>query len=226
VTTPFRTELTAKNCRLRRFRPQDAPALFEAARASVKEVQLWLPWCHAAYTLAEAEGWVRHCETAWEKKEEFHFAVLDPAGYFMGGAGLNAVDWTNRRANLGYWIRSSHTGQGFATAATKLVAAFALDELKLQRVEIVAAVDNEASQKVATGAGAVQEGIARDRLLLHGKTHNAAVFSFVTRDRKKLPPLIYVEEKASPEETPSPRGRPPGPGRSSSLRPRGKRRPS
>jgi ribosomal-protein-serine acetyltransferase len=219
----YRTELTARNCRLRRLELSDAQALFDAVRSSIRELHPWLPWCHPGYTQEETQAWLRHCEAAWEKKEEFQFAILDKAGFFMGAAGLNGVDWTNRRASLGYWIRSSHTGQGFATAATRLLAAFAFDELGLHRVQIVAAVTNEASQKVALGAGAVREGIARDRLVLNGVSHNAAIFSFITRDRKKLPPLEYFEEETEelPEDLSPPNmGRPARSPRSASVRPR------
>jgi RimJ/RimL family protein N-acetyltransferase len=48
----------------------------------------------------------------------------------------------------------------------------------LNRLEIVAAVENIPSQRVAEKAGAIREGIARSRLFLNGRFHDAAVFSF------------------------------------------------
>jgi len=201
------TELTARNCRLRPFETSDAEALYGAVRESVRELQPWMPWCRPDYSAEESEAFIRHCQAAWERNEELNFAILDRVGQLVGTAGLNAMDWTNRRANLGYWIRSRYTGQGFATAATKLVAAFAFDEVKLNRVEIVVAAANEASQKVAISAGAVREGVARDRLLLQGGPQNAAIFSFVMRDRRKLPPLTFDGE---PPVDDSVIARPPG----------------
>ncbi|MGL5096173.1 MAG: GNAT family N-acetyltransferase, partial [Planctomycetia bacterium] len=58
-------------------------------------------------------------------------------------------------------------------------AAWAFAETNLVRLEIVAAVDNHASRRVAEKAGAVFEGIARRRLLVHGASHDAAVYSLV-----------------------------------------------
>ena len=51
--------------------------------------------------------------------------------------------------------------------------------MKLKRIEIVAAVENDLSQKVAERAGAYKEGIARNRLLIHKRFHDAAVYSFI-----------------------------------------------
>ena len=62
-------------------------------------------------------------------------------------------------ANLGYWVRSSRAGRGVATTATLLTARFGLQTLALQRIEILAAVGNRASQRVAEKAGAKKEGV-------------------------------------------------------------------
>jgi RimJ/RimL family protein N-acetyltransferase len=72
-------------------------------------------------------------------------------------------------ANLGYWVRTSETGRGIASKATRLVAQFGFAELGLQRIEILAAVGNVASQRVAEKAGAVRECVARKRLLINGE---------------------------------------------------------
>jgi len=49
-------------------------------------------------------------------------------------------------------------------------------------LEIVVSIVNIASLRVAEKAGAVREGTLRNRFLLHGFAHDAAVFSFVRKD--------------------------------------------
>jgi ribosomal-protein-serine acetyltransferase len=49
-------------------------------------------------------------------------------------------------------------------------------------LEIVVSTVNIASLRVAEKAGAVREGTLQSRLLLHGVTHDAVVFSFVRKD--------------------------------------------
>jgi RimJ/RimL family protein N-acetyltransferase len=157
--------------------------MHRAALESVGEVHPWLPWCHPGYTRAEAENWVRSREAAWQNRAEYSFVILAAdTGQFAGGCGLNQFDGLRMRANLGYWVRTSQTGRGLATAATLLLARFGFLELKLQRIEIVAAVGNLASQRVAEKAGAVREGILRSRLRIHDVPHDAVGYSLVPRD--------------------------------------------
>jgi len=84
--------------------------------------------------------------------------------------------------NLGYWVRSSCARRGVTTAAARMTAQFALKELRMGRVEILASVKNLPSQRVAEKLGAVREGILRNRLLLHGSYHDAVIYSLVSGD--------------------------------------------
>lgn len=43
---------------------------------------------------------------------------------------------------LGYWVRSSHTGKGIATAAVRMAAHSGFNESGFTWLEIVAVVDN------------------------------------------------------------------------------------
>jgi RimJ/RimL family protein N-acetyltransferase len=69
-----------------------------------------------------------------------------------------------------------------ATVAALLAASFGFTKLALQRIEIVAAVGNVASQRVAERAGAKREGVLRNRLLLHGRAVDAVMYSLIPAD--------------------------------------------
>lgn len=172
--------LTDGSILLRPYRAEDAEPMYAAIIESREQLIPWLPWCHDAYAIEETRGWIASREQALREQHEQSFLIVDAAdGTILGGCGLNLVDLLNRRANLGYWVRRSAEGRGIATAATKLVAAFGLGELGLIRIEILAAVDNVASRRVAIKAGAEPEGVLRRRLLLHGVPHDAVMHSIV-----------------------------------------------
>ena len=78
---------------------------------------------------------------------------LRDGGGFVGSSGLHRIDWTVPRFEIGYWIRTSMTGHGFATEATRRIADFAFDELGAERVEIWCDAANERSAAVAVRAG-------------------------------------------------------------------------
>jgi RimJ/RimL family protein N-acetyltransferase len=103
-------------------------------------------------------------------------------GAFLGTVGLNYFNRDHQFANLGYWVRSSRTGRGVATTATLLTARFGLRVLGLQCIEILAAVGNKASQRVAERAGAKKEGVLRNRLSIRGLAHDAVMYSLIASD--------------------------------------------
>ena len=166
-------------CRLRFYAATDAGGLFEAARESTADVYPWLDWCHPDYSLAEAEQWASSRAELASRGEEYHFAILGPDDRFLGGCGLNQINRIHRFANLGYWVRTSATRHGVATEAVRQVAEFAFGNTDLVRLEIVCAVGNDPSQRVAERAGAVREGVLRHRLLLHGQPVDAVMYSLV-----------------------------------------------
>jgi len=167
--------------RIRPYRLDDADLIFEAARESLAELGPWMPWCHPHYSLNESRLWLEEQVPAFEQGTAFEFAIVSTDGRYLGGCGLSQVDKLNRRANLGYWVRTTATRRGVATAAVHLLRDWGFQNTDLLRLEIVVAVGNIASQRVAEKSGAVREGTLRNRLILHGTVHDAAVFSFVRR---------------------------------------------
>lgn len=164
---------------IRPYANGDVDRLFEAVNESRKELGRWLPWCHPDYSISDSRSWVEGRGAAFEAGAEYAFVVCGADGSFLGGCGLNQIDRNHRRANLGYWIRSTRTGLGAATGAVRQLARWAFLNTDLVRLEIVAAVGNAPSQRVAEKSGAVREGVARSRLFLHAAANDAVVYSFV-----------------------------------------------
>ena len=180
---PRETEIAEGPLLLRPWRPEDAPALFEAVHESVDSIGRWLPWCHAGYDLDAAQDWVRHCGQGWAAEEHFAFGVFARAdGRLLGSAGLNQRNRVHRSAAMGYWVRQSHQRQGVARQAARLVARFGFQQVGLVRIEIVALPDNLASRRAAERAGAKFEAIARRRLWVSDAARDAAVYALVPED--------------------------------------------
>lgn len=176
-------ELSDESILLRPYREADAEKLYEAVRESIPEVSRWLPWCHENYSITESREFIAARNVSSQGDEWYSFAIFEKSsGDFVGGVGLNFINRVHQFANLGYWVRTSATGRGFATRATRLAARFGFEHLGLQRIEIVAAVDNISSQRVAEKAGARHEGLARKRLLIGELAHDAMIYSLVAED--------------------------------------------
>jgi ribosomal-protein-serine acetyltransferase len=168
---------------LHQYQISDIDSVYEAVRESIPELVEWMPWCHPDYSIEESRTFIESQPDKWEKGEEYNFAIsYNTGGLYLGGCGLRIIDRNVGIANLGYWVRTSQTNKGIATAATLLLARFAFNELRLPRVEIVVAVDNQASLRVAEKAGAIKEGILRNKLTKYVNPCDAVMFSLVPQD--------------------------------------------
>jgi len=176
-------ELTDGTIVIRPCELADAQRVYEAVRESMAAVSPWAPWCRPEYSIEDARTWLASLPEAWAQGTDYDFAVVDPHdGAWLGGCGLNQFNHVHHFANLGYWTRTSRAGRGIATAAARLLARFGFEALKLKRIEIVAAVDNKASQRVAEKAGATREGVLRNRHVVRDKLYDAVMFSLLPED--------------------------------------------
>ena len=150
---------------------------------AISSFSAWLPWCHKNYSIEETEEFIASRGRGKANDEWYSFGIFEKAsGRFLGGIGINFINRVHQMANLGYWVRTSAAGRGVATNATRLVARFGFEELGLQRLEIVAAVNNIGSQRVAEKAGATREGVLRRRLLIRGESQDSVLFSLLPED--------------------------------------------
>jgi RimJ/RimL family protein N-acetyltransferase len=182
-------------CTVRPYQATDAEPLWQAARESVAEVSAWLPWCHPEYSMAEAVEWVTSQARLAADGSEFAFAIVGADGRFLGGCGVNQINRIHRFGNLGYWVRTSATGRGVATEAARQMSEFAFRNTDRMRLEIVCAVENRRSQRVAERVGAIREGVLRNRLQLHGRAVDAVMYS-LTRPQTSPPAPEHSRESA------------------------------
>ena len=185
---PLETEIS-----LRPYRLDDAAALHEAAIESVWEIRPFMPWCRPDLTLDEGRCWIEAQVSAFAAREAFEFVISAPDGRFLGSCGINQIDEVNHRANLGYWVRSSATGRGVATAAVRQLVQWTFDNTALVRLEVLVSTENPASLRVAEKSGALNEGVFKKRLLLHGMWHDAVMLSFARSGKLSFKHLFHTD---------------------------------
>jgi RimJ/RimL family protein N-acetyltransferase len=170
---------TQSDVTIRPYRVEDSAVVYDAVRESMKELIPWMPWCHPDYSFDETHTWLESQVSAFREGLAFEFAIVAASGYYLGGCGLNHVDKINRNANLGYWVRSGASGHGVAGHAVELIRSWAFENTDLIRLEIVIAVENQRSRRVAEKVKAGYEGILQSRLFLNGSPHDAAIYCFI-----------------------------------------------
>src|SRR5262245_11230381 len=157
------TSLSDGSVTVRPWEHDDAAMLVE--RINDYEVALYLDEVPQPYHLEDAREFFALSDEGWRTGTMTNFAVLlDGIGGATGGVGVRWAQISTGVAEVGYWIAADARGRGAATAATRLVSRWAFEaEPTLQRVELRAAVENPASNRVAEKAGFAREGVLRQQ---------------------------------------------------------------
>lgn len=175
---------------LRPFRLQDAEETFAAVRESLPKLKPWMSWAHDDYSYNETREFIRITRARWQEGNLFAFVITDAeSGLVLGGCSLSHIHPVYHLCNLGYWVRSSRHGQGIAGRATQLAARYAFEQVGLIRVEIVIALQNQASIHVAEKVGAHYEGILRNRMVVGKDVYDARMYSLIPQDFGLAPSL-------------------------------------
>ncbi|MBG0833032.1 GNAT family N-acetyltransferase [Planomonospora sp. ID67723] len=164
---------------LRGHGPADAD---EIARACADPgIARFIPAVPAPYTRDDALSYLKSAGQTWEAGGA-EFAVADPGtGAWLGNIGLKPPG-ARGNAEIGYLVAPWARGRGVATAATRALTAWAFAH-GVHRVDLLAAVENLASQRVALAAGFQREGVRRgDEPLRDGSRGDLVSFARLSTD--------------------------------------------
>ena len=171
---------------IRPYQTDDVDAIYDAVNESRLHVSKWMNWLTSDYSRETTEEWVKLSLSAWESGDAYEHLIVDEYSQeVVGACGLNHVNKIDLVCNLGYWISKSYLGQGAAVEAVKQISDFAFEEIGLVRLEIVVAETNLNSQRVAEKAGAIEEGLQRARIRIHGVSHDARMYALINPGAKR-----------------------------------------
>jgi RimJ/RimL family protein N-acetyltransferase len=158
---------------LRPWTMDDVPAI--VAACNDPEIQRYLPMVPHPYTEEDARAFVRG---EIPNIGQHQFAITDDRKV-VGSIGLGVND-SSHNAAIGYWCAVEARGRGLTTRALRLLSRYALDELGVERLELITDPDNVASQRVAEKVGFQREGVLRSHLLHpDGRRRDSVMFSLL-----------------------------------------------
>ncbi|MGH7471225.1 MAG: GNAT family N-acetyltransferase [Longimicrobiales bacterium] len=164
------------------WEPADAALALEAIGASLPQLQLWTPWVvPQPFEIATLEGRFRQFHEQFQAGQHFIYGLFDheqtrvigQAGLY-GRIGLGALE-------IGYWIRSDATGRGYASDATRALAALAFLECSAQRVQVRCDPEHVASAAIPRRLGFINRGIIREPTA-HGSVRDTQVWELLASE--------------------------------------------
>lgn len=161
---------------LRPWRDSDVDALVDACRDP--EITRWTR-VPDNYTENDARAYLLQRYDAVLSGTTAPFAIVaasEPYATLLGSISLMRLSWEHRRGEVGYWLAREARGQGHATRAVGLICDWGFGSLALERIDLLAATENLASQRVAERAGFAREAVLR--AYLRGKDGQQDMVAF------------------------------------------------
>lgn len=106
----------------------------------------------------------------------------------IGTIGFQWIDAHKGTGEVGYSIARRLWNKGLATEALRALLPFAFDTLGLHRVEARHDVLNPASGRVMEHAGFRPEGIARDSVMIKGRSADMACYAMLREEWRASEP--------------------------------------
>jgi RimJ/RimL family protein N-acetyltransferase len=156
-------ELTTDGLLLRAWRADDADAVFRACQDPL--IQRWTT-VPVPYTREHAEQFVGdYTTTRWAGETAAPLGVFDArTGDLLGAHGMVDLDRANGTGELGTWVAPWARGRGVAERASRAVAHWAFEVLRLRRLLWRAEVGNHGSKLIAERIGFTFDGVVRAAL--------------------------------------------------------------
>ncbi|MFJ5717356.1 GNAT family N-acetyltransferase [Neobacillus sp. NPDC093127] len=160
---------------------KDAERIFELTNQNREHLREWLPWLDMTTKIEDTKGFIQMCLKGYAENKSLNAVILFK-GEIVGAASFNTIDWSNKNAHIGYWLAAEYQGNGIMTKTARALTDYAISELKLNRVEIRAAVENKKSRSIPERLGFVNEGCIRQAEWLYDHYVDHMVYGMLAED--------------------------------------------
>lgn len=162
----------------------DAKRVFELSDKSRNYLKEWLPWLDFTNNVEDTKDFIRGCLKGYAENKSLTTVILYN-GEIVGTAGFNSINWSNKTAYIGYWLGEEYQGNGIMSKVAKALTNYAFNHLKLNKVEIRAAVENKKSRSVPERLGFVNEGKIRQAEWLYDHYVDHAIYGILAKEWKE-----------------------------------------
>ncbi len=179
---------------LRQFLIADAGELFTLTEKNRTYLRKWLHWIDANQSVNDTLNFIFQSQKQARNNQGIETAICRD-GKIVGAVGLNSFNWQSKKCNLTYWIDQEYQSKGIVTRSCKAIICFALQELKMNKIEIRCATGNYKSRGIPERLGFLLEGMSRQSEWLNDHYVDQAVYGMLAHEWK------LTVNKVQPEKT-------------------------
>ncbi len=174
---------------IRPVMPGDGQATHDAIEETFDQLHRWMPWAGKQIEPSATEINIREAHARFILRKDFRMNGYErQSERLVVCSGLHDPDWKIGRFEIGYWVRKSAQGQGYAAEIANALARYAFSVLNARRVESRHAEGNQASRATIRKLGFDHEGVRRQGMVLpDGTIADEHLYALLSPD--PLPPL-------------------------------------
>lgn len=124
--------------------------LYHAIADDRANIGKWLPWAYKMKSADDEAIFIKNIQKDMINQRMIVLTIL-VNGYPAGMIDLHNLI-QNKKGEIGYWLSSKFQGRGIVTRSVTELCQYAFNELNLQYVDLIAAVQNGPSSRVAEHA--------------------------------------------------------------------------
>lgn len=141
----------------------DGNVVHQAIKDSINELKQWLLLFQSIPTVEETEILLRNAHIDFLKRESFRYLIYHKdTNDFIGTASLHGINWKISKCEIGYWINTQFSGNGYMTEVVSGLTNLGFQLLKFRRIEIRCESTNTKSRTIPEKLGFELEGILRN----------------------------------------------------------------
>jgi RimJ/RimL family protein N-acetyltransferase len=174
---------TGKLVRLRAYEKSDISTILQFLNdPEVK--RLMNPGIPYPITVEDEEKWLASNSSL---KETYSFAIETlEDGKYIGGCGINEINWKNSWATIGIFIGDkNYWGRGYGTDAIDTLVKFIFEQLNINKIKLEVFSFNERAINSYKKVGFKVEGVLREELFRDGKYHDILIMGLLRKEYLK-----------------------------------------
>ncbi|WP_128894982.1 GNAT family N-acetyltransferase [Longirhabdus pacifica] len=123
------------------------------------------------FTLEDEEKWYKENSSS---NDTYNFAIETlEDGKYIGGCGINGLDWKNSKATVGIFIGDkNYWSRGYGTDALKVLIRFIFEQMNINKVKLNVFSFNKRAIKSYEKCGFKTEGVMRQEMFRDGKYYD------------------------------------------------------
>ncbi|MFN8674543.1 MAG: GNAT family N-acetyltransferase [Candidatus Sericytochromatia bacterium] len=129
-----------------------AEELFSVVDNNRDYLKEWLPWLDHNKKLEDSKNFIQDSIESFNGNKSVQLVIFNNKK-LVGCIGLHNIDWEKEETKIGYWISKDAQGKGLVSKATKILEKYVFEELKLKKLEIRCAIENNKSRAIPERLG-------------------------------------------------------------------------